>query len=56
MPGDGGDEVAGAKHFKIALDRGFHPRAANDRVPETVALHFVDRQRFTDDVFIGYSA
>ena len=45
-----GDEVAGAKHFKIALDLGVQPRAVNDRVSGTVRLHFVDRKRITDDV------
>jgi len=36
--GDAGDEVAGAKHFKIALDLGVHPRAVNDRVAGAVGL------------------
>ena len=41
MLGAEGDEVAGAERFEIALDPGVHPRAVNDRVPESVALHFV---------------
>jgi len=47
---DAGDEVVGAKHLKIALDLGVHPRAVNDRVPGAVGLHFIDRERITDDV------
>ena len=46
-----GDSVAGAKHFKIALDLGVHPRAVHDRVPGAVRLHFVGRKQITDDVF-----
>ena len=46
-----GDEVAGAKYFKIALALGVHPRAVNDRVSGAVRLHFVDRKQNTDDVF-----
>jgi len=42
--GDAGDEVAGVKHFKIALDLGVHPRAVNDRAPGGVGLHFLDRE------------
>ena len=49
--GDAGDEVAGAKHFKIALDLGVHPRAVTDRVSGAVGLHFIGRERITDDVF-----
>jgi hypothetical protein len=28
--GDAGDEVSGAKHFKVALNLGVHLRAVND--------------------------
>jgi hypothetical protein len=48
--GGGGDKVAGAKDFEIALDLEVHPRAVNDRVPESVGLHFIDCERITDDV------
>lgn len=34
----------GAKHFKIALDLGFYPRAVNDRVPGGAGRHFIDRK------------
>ena len=48
--GDAGDEVAGAKLFKIALDLGVYPRAVNDLVPGAVGRHFIDRERITADV------
>jgi len=40
----------GLNTSKITLDLGIHPRAVNDRVPEAVGRHFVDRERITDDV------
>lgn len=42
MPGSaggGGDKVAGAKDFEIALDLEVHPRAVNDRVAGAVGRH-----------------
>ena len=38
--GYAGDEVVVAKHFKIELDLGVHPRAVNDRVPGAIGAAF----------------
>ena len=50
LGGCAGEEVAGAKHFKIALDLWVEPRPVNERVPGAVGLHFIDRKRVKDDV------
>jgi len=50
MLGDAGDKVAGAEHFKVALDFRVHPGAVNDRVAGAVGLHFIDGEWVADDV------